>query len=69
MTFVGRNLGLSVVAEGVERADTIDYLSSAGCQVGQGYFWSRPMPTADLADWLAADPWSVSSELMVTPRA
>ena len=44
-----------------ERADTIEYLANAGCQVGQGYYWSRPVPAAELDGWLAADPGPVTS--------
>ena len=36
-------LGLAVVAEGVETREQVDYLSSLGCSVGQGYFFGRPM--------------------------
>ena len=41
---LGHNLGLVVVAEGVENQMAWDYLVEAGCDVGQGYFLSRPIP-------------------------
>jgi EAL domain-containing protein (putative c-di-GMP-specific phosphodiesterase class I) len=50
---LGRNLGMSVVAEGVERAEVIEYLTDAGCQVGQGFYWSKAVPPDELAVWLA----------------
>jgi EAL domain-containing protein (putative c-di-GMP-specific phosphodiesterase class I) len=41
---LGRNLGLRVVAEGVEDVDTRDHLLANGCEIGQGYLRSRPVP-------------------------
>jgi diguanylate cyclase (GGDEF)-like protein/PAS domain S-box-containing protein len=51
---LGRNLGLEVVAEGVETAECWDELSSLGCTAAQGYFLSRPLPAAELGAWLRA---------------
>ena len=41
---LGQNLGLTVIAEGVETAVQRDYLASIGCHAYQGYFFSRPLP-------------------------
>jgi predicted signal transduction protein with EAL and GGDEF domain len=49
---LGRNLGLRVVAEGVEDPATWDALDTLGCDVIQGYYVSRPVPADDLLDWL-----------------
>ncbi len=49
---LGRNLGLSVVAEGIEDALTWETLAALGCNVGQGYYLSRPVPAARLTSWL-----------------
>ena len=46
-------LDLSAVAEGVEDADTAHDLNALGCDVLQGYLFSRPLPAAALLDWLA----------------
>jgi diguanylate cyclase (GGDEF)-like protein len=51
---LGRNLGLRVVAEGVETAHVWDQLRALGCDVAQGYFLSRPMPPTEATRWLAA---------------
>jgi diguanylate cyclase (GGDEF)-like protein len=51
---LGRNLGLDVVAEGVETADVREALRALGCDAAQGYFLSRAVPPADLARWLRA---------------
>jgi diguanylate cyclase (GGDEF)-like protein len=50
---LGHNLGLRLVAEGVEDQATLDLLGSWGCDVAQGYFISRPMPGLDVLAWLA----------------
>ena len=49
---LGRNLGLRVVAEGVETQAVWDQLAELGCDTAQGYFLSRPLPAADLTGWL-----------------
>ena len=45
-------LGLTVVAEGVERRETWDTLRALGCDLAQGYHMSRPLPTGELERWL-----------------
>jgi diguanylate cyclase (GGDEF)-like protein len=49
---LGRNLGLQVVAEGVEDRETWDLLAEMGCQLAQGYHMSRPLPGPEITDWL-----------------
>jgi diguanylate cyclase (GGDEF)-like protein len=49
---LGRNLGLEVVAEGVETGPIWDRLTALGCTVAQGYYLSRPLPAAELTPWL-----------------
>jgi diguanylate cyclase (GGDEF)-like protein/PAS domain S-box-containing protein len=51
---LGHNLGLRVVAEGVEDEATLRALATLGCDSVQGYFVARPMPADDVAAWLAA---------------
>jgi EAL domain-containing protein (putative c-di-GMP-specific phosphodiesterase class I) len=53
VTELGSNLGLDVVAEGVEDAETWSALIGLGCVHGQGYYFAKPMPAAALADWRA----------------
>jgi EAL domain-containing protein (putative c-di-GMP-specific phosphodiesterase class I) len=50
---LAHNLGLQVVAEGVETEDTARTLARLGCDVGQGYFFSRPLSPAQLTARLA----------------
>ena len=51
---LGRNLGLQVVAEGVETDAVSALLRDAGADLIQGYLLSRPLPLADIEAWLAA---------------
>jgi len=46
---LGHNLGLAVIAEGVEDRATWDTLANFGCDFAQGYYIGRPMPAEDLA--------------------
>jgi EAL domain-containing protein (putative c-di-GMP-specific phosphodiesterase class I) len=51
---LGRNLGLDVVAEGVESQAVWDQLAELGCTYAQGYHLSRPLPADQVATWCAA---------------
>ncbi|MGN6474073.1 MAG: putative bifunctional diguanylate cyclase/phosphodiesterase [Mycobacteriales bacterium] len=48
---LGHNLGLSVVAEGVEHSDVRQALHESGCDIAQGYLYSRPVPPEAILDW------------------
>jgi two-component system CheB/CheR fusion protein len=50
------NLGMKVVAEGVELSEQHLELNGLGCGHGQGYFYARPMPGHRFADWLMYRP-------------
>jgi diguanylate cyclase (GGDEF)-like protein len=52
---LGHNMGLKVVAEGIESLVVWDLLAKMGCDQGQGYFMSKPMPSDQLPEWL--DNW------------
>ena len=49
---LGHNMGLRVVAEGIENAEVMALLKELGCDQAQGYFISRPMPVANMPEWL-----------------
>jgi diguanylate cyclase (GGDEF)-like protein len=51
---LGRNLGLRVVAEGVETESVWNRLGELGCDVAQGYYLRRPAPADELTPWLRA---------------
>jgi EAL domain-containing protein (putative c-di-GMP-specific phosphodiesterase class I)/DNA-binding NarL/FixJ family response regulator len=52
---LGHSLGLRVVAEGVEDAETMRYLQEAGCDLAQGYFIARPMSGEAAVAWIDSD--------------
>ncbi|ATG74838.1 diguanylate cyclase [Zobellella denitrificans] len=56
---LGRELGLTVVAEGVETQAQWDFLRQAGCDEFQGYLFARPLPAEQTHAWLARFPDSV----------
>lgn len=51
---LARQLGIEVVAEGVEDRADWEFLRRSGCDLAQGYFMARPMPGAELSGWLAS---------------
>jgi diguanylate cyclase (GGDEF)-like protein len=52
---LGHNLGLRVVAEGVETDEVLAHLLSRGCDLVQGFLLARPMPLEALVQWLAPE--------------
>jgi diguanylate cyclase len=56
---LGHNLGLKVVAEGIENNVVWDLLRKMGCDSGQGYYMSKPMPASDFEAWIKL--WESSS--------
>jgi EAL domain-containing protein (putative c-di-GMP-specific phosphodiesterase class I) len=62
---LAHNLGLSVVAEGIENAAVWDLLEALGCDEGQGFHMGRPLPAAELPAF--AQRWS-SRTLAASPQ-
>lgn len=54
---LAHNLGLKVVAEGVENEALLECLNQMGCDEAQGYFIGRPMPILNVNEWLVATGW------------
>ncbi|MCW8874183.1 MAG: EAL domain-containing protein [Gammaproteobacteria bacterium] len=54
---LAHNLGLKVVAEGVESEDVWDLLEMLGCDIGQGFLIRRPIGAGELARWIASQRW------------
>jgi EAL domain-containing protein (putative c-di-GMP-specific phosphodiesterase class I)/FixJ family two-component response regulator len=61
---LARQLGMEVVAEGVEDRDDWDLLRNTGCDLAQGYFIARPMAAADLPGWIKVWQVRVGEELL-----
>jgi diguanylate cyclase (GGDEF)-like protein/PAS domain S-box-containing protein len=54
ITVLAADLGMDVVAEGIENTRQVELLRALGCRKGQGFFFSKPMSTADVDKYLAA---------------
>lgn len=57
---LGQNLGLKVVAEGVENAQTLQQLYRLRCDSVQGYYIARALPVAELEAFFAQSKWAVA---------
>jgi EAL domain-containing protein (putative c-di-GMP-specific phosphodiesterase class I) len=59
---LSQQFGLTVVAEGVESELTLELLQDIGCEIGQGFLFSRPLPYERLEAWFGAqvDPESIT---------
>ena len=57
---LGHNLGLRVVAEGVETKEMFDAVAALGCDEAQGYFISRPQAYEALINWFPTAPWKLA---------
>ena len=49
---IAKYLGMAVVAEGVETGDQVEFLKSVGCQLIQGYYFSKPLPAEEFAKYV-----------------
>ncbi|MDR3536490.1 MAG: EAL domain-containing protein, partial [Acetobacteraceae bacterium] len=58
---MARELGLTVVAEGIETAVVAAMLREAGCHSGQGWHFARAMPEESLHAWLTAHAATVTA--------
>lgn len=56
---LAHNLGLKVVAEGVEDQETLEKLTSLGCDAAQGYHTCRPISAEEFARWASDSPWTL----------
>ncbi|CRL51643.1 EAL domain-containing response regulator [Pseudomonas sp. URMO17WK12:I11] len=49
---LARDLDMSVVAKGIETEEQLNCLRAMGCEIGQGYYFARPMSSVELVAWL-----------------
>ena len=62
---LAHNMGLVVVAEGVEDDAALDQLRTFGCDAVQGYFLSRPMAATEIPAWMRGSAWTrVTSDVV-----
>jgi EAL domain-containing protein (putative c-di-GMP-specific phosphodiesterase class I) len=54
---IAHNMGMDVVAEGVETAEQLEWLRSIGCEYAQGFYFSRPVDSATATGLIASAPW------------
>ena len=55
---LAHNMGLAVVAEGVEDEDTFEQLRALRCDQAQGYWLSRPLAADQAVEWMKSSPWT-----------
>jgi diguanylate cyclase (GGDEF)-like protein/PAS domain S-box-containing protein len=67
LTTLARNLGVLVVAEGVERVEQASFALEAGCHLGQGYFYVAPKSVAEIDAMLASGKVQLPSPEAVRP--
>ncbi len=65
---LARNMGLHVTAEGIEDEATYEALKQLGCDLGQGYFFSKPLSAEAASDWLRASRWAAPVSESSTER-
>lgn len=56
---LSKSLGMSVVAEGVEDAVTLERLYAMGCDLAQGFYMCKPIPADKLNEWLLTSQWGL----------
>ncbi len=61
---LAHNLGMTVVAEGVERPEVHDLLGELGCDGGQGWHYSRPLAADETAGWLLSSVLDLEGEVV-----
>jgi EAL domain-containing protein (putative c-di-GMP-specific phosphodiesterase class I) len=63
---IGKNFGMVVLAEGVESNEHFSILKTCGCDLMQGYYFSRPIPYDELCEYLTPTP--IETEELPEPK-
>jgi len=53
---IAHGLDLVPLAEGIETAEQLEFMTACGCPLGQGFHLARPLPAAELERWLSSEP-------------
>jgi diguanylate cyclase (GGDEF)-like protein/PAS domain S-box-containing protein len=62
---IAHNMGMDVVAEGVETLEQLEWLRAAGCEYAQGFYFSKPVDVKTATGLIAAAPWRAISPTQV----
>lgn len=65
---IAHNMGMDVVAEGVETIEQLNWLRTIGCECAQGFYFSRPVDVATASGLILSTPWR-SEELFIPDSA
>jgi EAL domain-containing protein (putative c-di-GMP-specific phosphodiesterase class I) len=57
MINLGRDFGINVLAEGIETSEVLEQLVDMGCEYGQGFLIAKPMPVAEMLEWIDSSGW------------
>jgi EAL domain-containing protein (putative c-di-GMP-specific phosphodiesterase class I) len=53
---IADSLGMKAVAEGIESKPVLEKLIKMGCDLGQGYYWNKPLPAPEIEQFLSNHP-------------
>jgi len=68
-TGLAKALGMEAVAEGIETEEQLAHVAAEGCSEAQGYLISRPMPAADVFDFLGVEPQETAGRRVAKPSS
>ena len=60
---LAHNMGLNVIAEGVETQEVLEMLVNLGCDVAQGFFICKPLKADDISKWLQQSRWGLNARI------
>jgi diguanylate cyclase (GGDEF)-like protein/PAS domain S-box-containing protein len=61
---IAHNMGMDVVAEGVETLDQLEWLRDIGCEYAQGFYFSKAVDVAEATGLISAPPWRANSPML-----
>lgn len=56
---LGQGIDMTIVAEGLQDENTLKMLKHFGCDLGQGYLFSQPLPLKEFTEWLKTSMWGI----------